>query len=71
VLGLLVVPHVMVHLPEVFLSNPFEALVSLGLLVLLFAVPMAVLQLQRELLAAVSLHWFINVVRFSPGEGGP
>ena len=62
--GLLVVPHVMIHLPDLFLSNPIEALVSLGMLSLLFAVPMAVLQLKRDLLAAVSLHWFIDFVRF-------
>ena len=63
-LVLLVVPHALLHLPDVFLANPIEAVVSLIVLSLLFGLPMAMLQLKRDLVAAISLHWFIDFVRF-------
>ena len=63
-LVLLIIPHALLHLPDVFLSNPMEAVVSLISLSVLFGLPMAMLQLKRDLVAAISLHWFIDFVRF-------
>lgn len=63
-LVLLIIPHALLHLPDVFLSNPMEAVVSLIVLSVLFGLPMAMLQLKRDLVAAISLHWFIDFVRF-------
>ncbi|MFO8059177.1 MAG: CPBP family glutamic-type intramembrane protease [Bacillota bacterium] len=60
----LVVPHVLLHLPDLLLISPAEAVASFAMLSLLFGLPMALLQLRRNLVSAMSLHWFIDFVRF-------
>ena len=63
-LALLIVPHVLLHLPDVFMTNPGNAIVSTVFLSLLFGLPMALLQLRRDLLSAIALHYLIDFVRF-------
>jgi hypothetical protein len=61
---LAVVPHSLNHLPDLFLENPNMGLAMLAATSLLFGLPMAVLQLKRNLEAAIGFHWFIDFVRF-------
>jgi len=61
---LAVVPHSLNHLPELFLQNPVMALVLLVATSLLFGLPMAMLQIRRNLESAIAFHWFIDFTRF-------
>lgn len=63
-LALAVVPHSLNHLPELFLENPSLGLVMLAATSLLFGLPMAWLQVRRNLETAVAFHWFIDFARF-------
>lgn len=61
---LAVVPHSLNHLPALFLENPAMGLAMLAATSLLFGLPMALLQLRRNLESAIAFHWLIDFVRF-------
>lgn len=61
---LAVVPHSLNHLPDLFLVNPVMGLVMLTATSLLFGLPMALLQIRKNLEAAIAFHWFIDFARF-------
>lgn len=61
---LAVVPHSLNHLPDLFLVQPVSGLILLLATSLLFGLPMALLQLRRNLETAISFHWFIDAARF-------
>ncbi len=61
---LAVVPHSLNHLPELFLQNPVTGLVMLAVTCLLFGLPMALLQIKKDLGSAIAFHWFIDFARF-------
>ena len=61
---LAVVPHSLNHLPDLFLQNPAMGLAMLAATSLLFGLPMALLQLRRNLETAIGFHWLIDFVRF-------
>lgn len=61
---LAVVPHSLNHLPDLLLENPVGGLILLIATSLLFGLPMALLQLRRDLESAIAFHWFIDFVRF-------
>lgn len=61
---LAVVPHSLNHLPDLFLTNPAMAVFLLTATCLLFGLPMAVLQVKRNLETAIAFHWFIDFARF-------
>jgi hypothetical protein len=61
---LAVVPHSLNHLPDLFLAQPVSGLILLLATSLLFGLPMALLQLRRNLETAISFHWFIDAIRF-------
>lgn len=61
---LAVIPHSLNHLPELFLENPTMGLFMLIATSLLFGLPMAILQMKRNLETAISFHWFIDFARF-------
>ncbi len=63
-LVLAVVPHSLNHLPELFLANPLMGLAMLTVTCLLFGLPMALLQVKRNLETAMAFHWLIDFVRF-------
>jgi hypothetical protein len=63
-IALAVVPHSLLHLPDLFLENSVMAVVMLVATSLLFGLPMALLQIKRSFEAAVAFHWFIDFVRF-------
>jgi hypothetical protein len=62
--ALAVVPHSLLHLPDLFLDNPIMGIVMLAATSLLFGLPMALLQLKRSFESAVAFHWFIDFARF-------
>ena len=61
---LAVVPHSLNHLPDLFLTNPAMAVFMLIATCLLFGLPMAVLQVKKNLETAIAFHWFIDFARF-------
>lgn len=61
---LAVAPHSLNHLPDLFLTNPAMAVFLLAATCLLFGLPMALLQVKRNLETAVAFHWFIDFARF-------
>lgn len=61
---LAVVPHSLNHLPALFLQNPPMGLAMLTATSLLFGLPMALLQLRRNLESAIAFHWLIDFMRF-------
>ncbi len=61
---LAVVPHSLNHLPELFQQNPVMGLVMLAVTSLLFGLPMALLQIKKDLGSAIAFHWFIDFARF-------
>lgn len=61
---LAVVPHSLNHLPDLFITNPATALFMLAATCLLFGLPMAVLQVKKNLESAIAFHWFIDFARF-------
>jgi hypothetical protein len=63
-LTLAVVPHSFNHLPDLFLENPLMGLAMLFATSLLFGLPMAVLQIKKNLEAGIAFHWLIDFARF-------
>ena len=61
---LAVVPHSLLHLPDLFLENPLMGVGMLAGTSLFFGLPMALLQVKRSFESAVSFHWFIDFARF-------
>lgn len=59
-----VVPHSLNHLPDLLLENPLMGCALLAATSLLFGLPMALLQIRRNLETAMSFHWFIDFARF-------
>lgn len=66
-LFLAIVPHSLAHLPDILLSNPGSGIVLLLISSILFGLPMALLQIKKNLEAAISFHWFIDFIRFLCG----
>jgi hypothetical protein len=62
--ALSVVPHSLMHLPELFLVDPWMGVLMLIATSLLFGLPMAWLQIKHSFESAVAFHWFIDFVRF-------
>jgi hypothetical protein len=62
-----VVPHSLNHLPDLFLASPADGLFMLTATSLLFGLPMALLQLRRNLECAIAFHWCIDFLRFLCG----
>lgn len=63
-IAMAVVPHSLLHLPDLFLDNPVMAVAMLIATSLLFGLPMALLQVKRSFETALAFHWFIDFIRF-------
>jgi hypothetical protein len=59
-----VVPHSLLHFPDLFLQNPMMGVGMLVATSLLFGLPMALLQVKISFESAVAFHWFIDFLRF-------
>lgn len=67
ILCLLVIPHDVIHYPDLFLRSPGLAVGMCVLNGIIFGLPMALLMKKKNLQMAVGMHWFIDFVRFSAG----
>ena len=63
-IAMAVIPHSLLHLPDLFLDNPLMAAAMLVVTSLLFGLPMALLQVKRSFETAVIFHWLIDFIRF-------
>ena len=64
---LLVIPHEMLHYPDLFVESPGWAMVMCILGAVIFGFPMALLMKRRNLQMAIGMHWLIDFVRFAAG----
>ena len=65
--ALLVVPHALLHYPDLFVKAPGQAIVMCVLDGVLFGLTMALLMERKNLQMAAGMHWFIDFVRFAAG----
>lgn len=64
---LLIIPHELLHYPDVFVESPGWAIVMCLLGSVPFGIPMAMLMKRKNLQMAMGMHWFIDFARFSAG----
>lgn len=62
-----VVPHSILHFPDLWLNSLPNAGFMLLSTSLLFGLPMAYIQCRKNLEAAIGFHWFIDFLRFLAG----
>ena len=64
---LLLIPHKMLHYPDMFIKSPGLAVVMCILNGVLFGFPMVLLMKKKNLQMAIGMHWFIDFARFVAG----
>lgn len=64
---LMVIPHTLLHYPDMLLTSPASAILMVALNGIIFGFPMALLMKRKNLQMAVGMHWFIDFVRFAAG----
>lgn len=64
---LMVIPHSLIHLPDVLLAAPGQALFLFLTTCLIFGLPMAYLMKKKGLQTAIAFHWCIDFIRFLCG----
>ena len=64
---LLIIPHEMLHYPDMFIKSTGLAVVMCILNGVLFGFPMALLMKKKNLQMAIGMHWFIDFTRFAAG----
>lgn len=64
---LLIIPHELLHYPDLFVESPGQAVVMSLLGCLLYGFPMSLLMKRKNLQMAIGMHWFIDFVRFAAG----
>lgn len=64
---LLIIPHELLHYPDLFIKSPVWAIVMCTLGCILFGFPMAILMKRKNLQMAIGMHWLIDFVRFAAG----
>lgn len=63
---MMIMPHVLIHTPETFLSYGIVSGVwNVFLLSLIFGLPFALLQRKRDLTSAMIAHGMVDIIRFS------
>ncbi|MEV7974243.1 hypothetical protein [Cellulomonas sp. NPDC089187] len=63
----LVVPHDLLHFPDMITTDPMNAMFGALYTSLLFGVPLVYLNRRRGVQAAMTTHWTIDAVRFGVG----
>ncbi len=61
---LLVIPHELLHYPDLWMKSPGRAIVMCILGSGLFGLPMALLMKRKNLQMAMGMHWLIDFTRF-------
>ena len=64
---LLIIPHELLHYPDLMIKSPAWAVVMSILGSVFFGLPMALLMKKKNLQMAIGMHWFIDFVRFAFG----
>ena len=64
---LLIIPHEMLHYPDMFIKSPGLAVIMCILNGVLFGFPMVLLMKKKNLQMAIGMHWFIDFTRFAAG----
>ena len=64
---LLIIPHELLHYPDLFTESPGQAIVMTIVGSVAFGLPMALLMKKKNLQMAAGMHWFIDFVRFAAG----
>ncbi len=64
---LLIIPHELLHYPDLFVESPVWAVAMCILGSIVFGLPMAMLMKRKNLPMAIGMHWFIDFVRFAAG----
>lgn len=64
---LLIIPHELLHYPDLFVESPGWAVVMSIAGSIVFGLPMALLMKKKNLQMAIGMHWFIDFVRFTSG----
>lgn len=64
---LLIIPHELLHYPDLFVESPGWAVVMSIVGSIVFGLPMALLMKKKNLQMAIGMHWFIDFVRFTSG----
>lgn len=64
---MLVIPHTLLHYPDMLLASPINAIFLIALSGIVFGLPMALLMKRKNLQMAIGMHWFIDFVRFAAG----
>lgn len=64
---LLIIPHEVLHYPDLFIESPGLAVAMCIVGGVLFNLPMALLMKKKNLQMAIGMHWFIDFARFAAG----
>ena len=64
---LLIIPHELLHYPDLFIKSPGLAVLMCILNGVLFNLPMALLMKKKNLQMAIGMDWFIDFARFAAG----
>lgn len=64
---LLIIPHELLHYPDLFVESPGWAVVMSIVGSIVFGLPMALLMKKKNLQMAIGMHWFIDFARFVAG----
>lgn len=65
--ALLVVPHELLHYPDLCVKSPIMAIMMCVLNSVFFGLPMALLMKKKNLQMAAGMHWFVDFIRFAVG----
>ena len=64
---LLIIPHELLHYPDLFVESPSWAVVMSIVGSIVFGLPMALFMKKKNLQMAIGMHWFIDFARFVAG----
>lgn len=64
---LMIIPHSLLHYPDLLLASPVNAILLLAVNSILFGFPMALLMKRKNVQMAAGMHWFIDFIRFAAG----
>lgn len=63
---MMIIPHVLIHTPDIFLTYGLvSGVVNVLMLSLIFGLPFAILQRKRDLISAMIAHGTVDLIRFS------
>lgn len=62
---MMIMPHVIVHTPDTFVyGGVYEGIIVIAMYILIFALPLTILQKKRDITSAMIAHGMIDFIRF-------